>query len=80
MNYLIKYYVESSIGALLKEGQIRIKNVQSENHALDALTKRLKANYPFRVNVFVQDIIREPESQLDDIFNIFGDIFKQTKK
>lgn len=77
MNYLIKYHVTSSIGALLKSGQMRVRNAKSQRDALFEFNKMIRSKFTIPVNVQIESMETEQPSQLDDIFNIFGDIFKK---
>ncbi len=81
MNYLIKYHVTSSIGALLKSGQVRVKNAISQKDALYEFNKMIRSKFTIPVNVQIESMETEiePINSVEDFGKTFMD-FLMSKK
>lgn len=79
MNILIQYLVTNDRGGVVAEGKIRVKNCDSEGHALNKLRAHMNEKYwdLHKLQMWVlEDTVKTPEPPAFDYLSTFKDIFK----
>jgi hypothetical protein len=74
--FIIDYRVESSIGAILRTGKVKVKNQKDDIGAQINLEKKLKRDVPHFHRMVVLSVKEDIFFGDDDVFNFLNDIWK----
>ena len=74
--FIIDYQVESSIGAILRTGKVKVKNQKDDIGAQINLEKKLRRDVPHFHRMVVLSVKEDTFFGDDDVFKFFNDIWK----